>query len=359
MAQKLDGRVVFADLLRVFATLAVIVLHLASSQMGMVSMNSSAWRVFNIYDALVRWCVPVFVMLSGMFMLDPKRSLPLGKLLFHNCLRVFLALLFWAALYALEGCVAAYGLDALSLSVYLSYLRAIFLGTNTHYHLWFLYMILGLYLVTPILRAFVRGASRADLHWFFLLCFLFASLLPTLFKLWPNATAPLHAWYDKLSVQLVLGYVGFYVAGWYLREYTISRVAEAVIYILGILGAVVTAWGTRVLSLRAGVLVEVLYLFLSPNVVLFSVAVVVLFRYVLGVSDERSRRQRLSGVARISFGIYLVHDFFLIILGHLGLTTLSFAPVLSVPVLAALVFLCSFALAWLISRIPFLGRWLI
>lgn len=229
---------------------------------------------------------------------------------------------------------------------------------NTHYHLWFLYMILGLYLVTPILRAFVRGASRGDFHWFFLLAFLFASLLPTAFRLWPNATHIVKIWYDRLAIQTVLGYVGFYVAGYYLKEYTLGRLAEAVIYVLGVLGAVATVWGTRVLSLRSGGLDDTLYGYFSPNVVCFAVAVVVLFRYVLGVSDERSRRQRLGGVARIAFGVYLVHDLFLMLLRHFGVTTLSFAPVASVPVLAAGVFLCSLAVAWLISKIPFVGRWL-
>ena len=219
-------------------------------------------------------------------------------------------------------------------------------------------MILGLYLVTPVLRAFVRGASRGDFHWFFLLAFLFASLLPTAFRLWPNATHIVKIWYDRLAVQTVLGYVGFYVAGYYLKEYTLGRLAEAVIYVLGVLGAVATVWGTRVLSLRSGGLDDTLYGYFSPNVVCFAVAVVVLFRYVLGVSDERSRRQRLGGVARIAFGVYLVHDLFLMLLRHFGVTTLSFAPVASVPVLAAGVFLCSLAVAWLISKIPFVGRWL-
>ena len=219
-------------------------------------------------------------------------------------------------------------------------------------------MILGLYLITPILRAFCDGANRGDFHWFFLLCFLFASLLPTAFRLWPNSTAVIQVWYDRLDVQLVMGYVGYYVAGYYLREFVIGRIAEAVIYVLGVLGAVVTVWGTAVLSRQAGRLVDVFYGYFSPNVCAFSVAVVVLFRYVLGVSEERSRRQRLSGVARISFGIYLVHDLFIMLLRFWGITTLTFSPVASVPILTAVVFLCSFAVAWLISKIPFVGRWL-
>ncbi len=355
MAQKINGRVAYADLLRVFATIAVIVLHLAGSQMGQVAVASQSWRVFNLYDGLVRWCVPVFVMLSGMFLLEEGKSLPLSKLLLHNCLRILICLVFWGGVYAVVEYAAAGG--RLTLAGFGNALLSALRG-NTHYHLWFLYMILGLYLATPILRAFCRGAGRSDYHWFFLLCFLFASVLPVAFQLWPNATAVLRVWYERLDIQLVMGYVGYYVAGYYLKNYTIGRLTEAVIYVLGVLGAIVTVWGTAVLSGRAGGLVDTLYGYFSPNVCAFSVAVVVLFRYVLGVSEERSRRQRLGGVAQISFGIYLVHDLFIMILRSLGITTLSFAPVASVPVLTAVVFLCSFAVAWLLSKIPFVGRWL-
>ena len=52
MAQKIDGRLAYADLLRAFATLAVILLHLAGSQMGAVAAGSAAWRTFNLYDGL-------------------------------------------------------------------------------------------------------------------------------------------------------------------------------------------------------------------------------------------------------------------------------------------------------------------
>lgn len=356
MARKTEGgRLAYADLLRAFAALAVVVLHLAGSRMGDVAVTSHAWQVFNLYDGLVRWCVPVFVMLSGMFMLDPDRSLPLSKLLFHNALRVLVCLVVYGALYAVFGLWLEGGR-----LTWPGVKRALWsaLRGNTHYHLWFLYMILGLYLVTPILRAFCRGASKGDFHWFFLVAFLFASLLPMAFRLWPNATAVVKLWYERLDVQAVMGYVGYYVAGYYLRSYTINRLVEAISYVLGVLGAIVTVWGTATLSRQAGGLVDLLYGYFSPNVVFSSVAVVVLFRYVLGVSEERSRRQRLMGVAKISFGIYLIHDLFIMLLRHFGVTTLSFAPVASVPVLAAVVFLCSFVVAWLLSKIPFLGRWL-
>ena len=161
-----------------------------------------------------------------------------------------------------------------------------------------------------------------------------------------------------LNIKLVLGYVGYYVLGYYLKEYTLSRPAEYLIYLLGIAGAAVTVGGTAWLSQQRGALAQTFYNYDSPNIALMSTAVFVLFRYLLGVSDERSRRQRFSGVAKVSFGIYLVHVFFLMLLRNFGITALSFPPVLSVPVLTAAVFLASLAAAWLLSKVPFVGKYL-
>ena len=87
MARGEGGRLVYADLLRVAATLAVVILL----PLRRVDLRGAgrlrAWRVFNVYDGLTRWCVPVFVMLSGMFLLDPKKSLSYRSLFFRQILR--------------------------------------------------------------------------------------------------------------------------------------------------------------------------------------------------------------------------------------------------------------------------------
>lgn len=352
MARTVNGRVAYADLLRAFATIAVITLHIAGSQMEAIPVSGSAFATFNIYNGLVRWCVPVFVMLSGAFLLDPKRS---GKLsaLFLRCLRIFAALVIWGTVYAVadrllaDGGLSWRGIKAALLSV---------VWGQTHYHLWFLYMILGLYLVTPILRAFVKGASPRDFHYFFILTFLIAMLLPALLRFRYSQT--LDTYLNRLDITLVLGYVGYYVAGYYLKAFTLNRAAEFIIYALGVAGGFITVWGTLVLSRQAGSFNGALYDYMSPNVCFMAAAVFVLFRYVLGISEERNRRQRMSGVAKISFGIYLVHDLFIMLFRGLNITTLTFAPALSVPVLTAAVFLLSFAAAWLLSKIPLLGRYL-
>lgn len=352
MTRTVDGRLAYADLLRAVALIAAILLNLAGGALKSVAVGTHAWGVLNIYDGLTRWCVPVFAMLSGAFLLDPKKG---GRwsLTALRLLRVFVALVVWGAFYAILDHLAAGG--RLTWAGIRSALWSAARG-NTHYHLWFLYVILGLYLVSPILRAFVRGASRADFHYFFLLTFLVASLLPTALKFYPNAV--LSRYLERLDIHLVLGYVGYFVAGYYLKTYTIGRIAEALIYVFGVAGGFLTVWGTALLSRSAGRLNDVLYGFLTPNVCAAAVAVFVLFRYVLGISDERDRRRRMAGVARIALGVYLVHDAFLMLLRALDIGPLSFAPALAVPLLTAVVFLLSFAVAWLLSRIPFVGPYL-
>ena len=352
MGKTVGGRLAWADLLRCAAMLAVIVVHVSGGSLEAAAVGSPAFQVLNLYDGLAHWCVPVFVMLSGMFLLDPGHSLPLSKLFFGHILRIAVALTVWGTAYALVGQVTANGLSWESVQ---AALYQVLLG-RTSFHLWFLYMIIGLYLVTPILRAFVRGASRGDFHWFFLLVFLFACIIPTILRLRPSQTLSLYV--NNLNLKLVLGYVGYYVLGYYLKAYTLSRPAEYLIYLLGILGAVVTVGGTAWLSQRQGELVQTFYNYDSPNIALMSAAVFVFFRYVLGVSDERSRRQQMAGLSAITFGIYLCHDLFIMLLRHFGISTLSFAPVAAVPALSLLVFLCAAVLAWLLSKIPAVGRFI-
>ena len=352
MGKTSDGRVAYADLLRCTAILAVIVLHVAGAKIGEVPVGSADFQVLNLYDGLAHWCVPVFVMLSGMFLLDPKHSLSLPKLFLGHILRMVVALAVWGTAYALLEQAEDHGLNWRSVR---AALHQVLLG-ETSFHLWFLYMMVGLYLATPILRAFVRGASRGDFHWFFLLVFVFNCVLPTLLRLWPNEVVSRYV--QGFDLKLVLGYVGYYVLGYYLKNFTLSRPAEYLIYLLGVLGAVVTVAGSVWYSRQAGELVQTFYNYDSPNVALMSAAVFVFFRYVLGVSDEPSRRQRMSGVARLTMGIYLVHMFFLIFLRDHGVTALSLSPALAVPLLAAGIFLASLAVAWLLSKIPLVGKYL-
>ena len=353
MAASDKGRLVYGDGLRVAATAAVVILHLSGGWIEQTAVDGWAWMACNIYDGFVRWCVPVFVMLSGMFLLDPTRRFAPSDLLRH-ALRVVIPLAVWSAVYGVFALLLSH---TLSLQTVVDALKNALWG-HLHYHLWFLPMILGLYLVTPILRAFVKGASRSDFHYFFLLTFLVTFLLPTLLNLRPSQTVS--TWLNQLNLSLVLGYVGYYVAGYYLRVFSLSRPVRLTLYVLGAAGGVVTVWGTALLSRQSGVSDFTLYSYMAPNVLVMAVALFVLFRTLVGERVSAGGGRMLSGTSAITFGIYLSHDLFIMLLRHYGISTLSpLPPAVSIPLLAAGVFLCAAAVAWLLSKLPVVGRYLI
>ena len=139
MGKNGNGRLAWADLLRCAALFAVVLLHVSGARLADVPVDSGAFQVLNVYDGLTHWCVPVFVMLSGAFLLDPKHSLPLPKLLFRHILRIFTALAVWGAVYAVANHLEQGGAWTWP-GVREALWQA--LRGHTHYHLWFLYLSL-------------------------------------------------------------------------------------------------------------------------------------------------------------------------------------------------------------------------
>ena len=82
-----QNRAYYLDVLRIIATLAVIMLHVSAQNWDTVDVHSFAWHVFNFFDSLVRWAVPVFIMISGAVFLDNDRPLSIQKLYRKNILR--------------------------------------------------------------------------------------------------------------------------------------------------------------------------------------------------------------------------------------------------------------------------------
>lgn len=356
-AKQPDGRVAYADLLRVAATVAVLVIHITSVSLYNTAVSSVNWNVLNVFNSLSRWCVPIFFMLSGMFLLSPEKSLTIRALMGRQFARVAAALLFWGTFYAL-----AHGLlqgGTLSLAALLSAVRTM-LWTQTYFHLWFLYVIMGLYLLTPILRAFVKGASRGDFHWVFLLVFLLGSLLPTVLYFRPSQSVS--AWMNNLfltpPVQTAICYIGCYLAGYYLKTFPLSRRAEHVIYTLGALGVAVTLGGTALLSHRAGAPDFFFYSYATPNVLCTAAAVFLLFRR-MARGPGAGRVGKLTATASaLSFGVYLTHEFLIMLLTQFGVTPVSFPSILAVPLFTAGIFLVSLAIAWAIRKLPVIGRYI-
>ena len=327
---------------RLFAVLCAIMLLLARAGAQTVQEGSGSWQVLEVYQGLTCWAVPALFMLWGMFALEEGKP-QVSSALLGLALPAFCLLVFWGALYAVAAHLLGGG--ALTWGGVWGALKSAAMG-DTYFHLWILYPLIGLYLVHPVLHRFTASASRREVGYFLALCLVFASLLPLWTAFHPHSV--LAAQLERLQVQLVLGWVGCYVAGWYLHHYTIGRAAEMVLYILGVLGLVLTLMGDKLLGGGR----ELWQQYTSPNVILTAVALCTLFRYVLGISEERSRRSAINALGSYAFGIYLFHQLWVLVFQRLGISQTVLPWAVSIPFFALVFFLLSIPFAWLLGRIP-------
>ncbi len=151
------------DRLRNLATVMVIGIHVAApiAHGEGSDFNSSWWWSGNFWNSLTRPAVPLFVMLSGYLLLGKDYSLP--DFLKRRFSRVVIPAIFWMLIYCLYGYLANGSPATIGAA-----LKSLVTGP-VHYHLWFIYLIIGLYLVYPILRPWVRTASNQDFLYFFVM----------------------------------------------------------------------------------------------------------------------------------------------------------------------------------------------
>lgn len=125
------NRNVSLDILRILACIAVITIHTAGSidLHGFAEPGSFDWIFGETLDALSRWSVPIFAMLTGVFFLNPQKDISLKKLYTENIIRLISVMVFWVIVYSLTLQKIFYPFDK-----------------SLCGHFWYLGMTIGLYL---------------------------------------------------------------------------------------------------------------------------------------------------------------------------------------------------------------------
>ncbi len=347
-------RVLYLDVLRIAAIFCVVVIHTCTVPWNTMSPNDLDWQIINVFDSSVRWCVPVFVMISGALFLDPACAIRPRRLFTHNILRVVTAFLFWSTAYA--GLSFVLGLlqgAPITMQAVGSLIHDIITG---HYHLWFLFTIAGLYLITPLLRPI---AANKRLTEYFLVLSFSLFLIPKLLVQIPALTRTVIDIQLDMDLSFIGGYTFFFLLGDYLHRHGVSDRLRHIIYVLGAVSVVVTVIGTAVWSINLQVPVNLLYNYLMPNTSLTAAAV---FLFVKQHKNHIPTSEQASAVitrmSSLTFGIFLCHDFFNITLAKFGISAVSITPLLGVPLISIAVFVGATVVAWGISKIPVISRYI-
>ena len=208
------------DLLRILAAFTVVMLHVSPQAYLDVEIASAPWNVMNVITGLCCWNVSAFFMLSGAFLLAPQKAMSTRTLYRKNIARLAAAFVFWSAVYALTYCL-------LRGKGKWTFLNELLRG---HYHMWFVFTLISLYAVVPLLRKITE--SKKATEYFLLIGFLFTYLIgralnfALLFELpHKDVLQSLQSAYAQLNPYRGLTALYAFVLGHYLMAYPLPKAA--------------------------------------------------------------------------------------------------------------------------------------
>ena len=323
------------DLLKSLAAFAVIILHISIPVVNDLASKEN-WLTGNFYESLTRFCVPIFVMVSGVLLLGKKMEI--SMFLRKRFLRLIFPFAFWSVIY-----LALKINYNLSLSEILSFSIKL-LKEGTEFHLWYVYMIVGLYLIIPILNKWILNSTKKELI-YFLSIWIFVILLdlPLINKL-----------FTRIDLRYFTGYLGYLVLGYFLCHFV--NLKKKFGLLLFIFGFLITFFATYFLSKNSLKIDGKYYNYLSINVVISSIGIFMIFKdYVVKNSIIV---QSISLISKYSYGIYLSHILILLLFSKIGFTYQIFNPWFSIPLIGICCFSLSLMLTFLISKIPYFGKYI-
>lgn len=347
---NLENRIAYLDYLRVISTLFIIVLHFSSYGLYFVTSNSYEGIVLSSYLQLSTFAVPMFIIISGSLFLGKNIS---TKTIYTKYItKQLLFFIFWSLFYSLVyRLIQVILLKPVSFSISDIFSDAI----SRPYQLWFIPMIIGLYMLIPILKCIT--ANKVALRYTILLSIVFGYILPQLINAIAIPTNNEAAdgfgaffiyFYQNINILPVIEYIFYFVLGYYLSTEQFSKSARITIYICGLGG---------MCAIMLNTILSTPILFTDLLRLLFICAFFILMRY------KKNKYHYIDTLiacfSRLCTGTFALHVFFIDVLFSLfGLYALSFNPIISIPSLSLLVLFMSFAATWLISKIPFINRFI-
>ncbi|SEM73685.1 Surface polysaccharide O-acyltransferase, integral membrane enzyme [Mucilaginibacter gossypiicola] len=321
---------------------AVVVLHTASPLLFRVKDASiNDWLAADVYNAVVRFSVPVFVMITGALLL--QREYELGDFLKRRFGRLIPPFIFWSLTYI--GYKLYNEEIELSNNIWPN-IKLILqqLQTGSYYHLWYVYLLMGLYLFIPVISKFVRNATEKELLYFLGIWFLTVIL-----------SRPYLTMFDPgIDLHNFTGYIGYLVLGYYLayKPFKFKNIA-LIAALVFVLCALLITLGTYFILLKNKDLNTFFYEPISPFIIILSSGAFLMARFIK-VNLNPVVNNIISNIGKYTLGLYLSHALILNVLELNDITYKIFNPVFSIPLVALLTFSLSSLLIFVMSKLPLL-----
>lgn len=350
MTKKTLNREIFADFIRTFAIFFVLIVHTTAG----FFVDCYGTKTFNIIlgiSALTSSAVPLFYMLSGCFLIKEKNENIKESL--KRSLKIFLQIIFWNTVYIL---IFKFILNY-DLNITKSFIKSFFTEQVTH--LWYLYPLLSLYILTPIISKLYNSADEKLKKYTLIIIFIIPIILSTLqVKFWDIINIPKFAiGYPELGLFLLGKYI-------YDNKEKIQNKKYTILSIIGIiLGLILIIIYAHITINSVGISSSKPYFDYNkiPNVLL----VISLFTFILSIDKFLIKfpdiiKKCIHTIGQNTAGIYFIHMIYIYIWPNINIFGLHFTAnegnLINMLFGALLYFILSLIITLIIKKIPILGK---
>ncbi|MFI3267328.1 MAG: acyltransferase family protein [Rikenellaceae bacterium] len=362
------NEITWISALRILACLLVIIAHCCDPFVSGDSVEG--FNAGALWGTLCRASVPLFMMISGVLLLPSKLSV--GDFYSRRLKRILIPFIFWSLVSPWLFYVFTQSMDTVNPTIIaenhtlLATIQASYLWLfNFSYSTipyWYIYMMIGVYLIIPLISDWLKKASRRDLH-IVLGIWLFTTIVPYI-----QAALPLIgyagnygsmgiygecSWNIFTTFQYVGGFLGYTLLAHYLVRFPLSWSLSKTLLIGGLIfvaGYAITLYGfhyTRDNYPDNFNMLEVIWSFTNINVVMMTVALFIIVQKI-----EFKPAAWISSLSAATFGIFLLHFVVVHVVYELIAQNLVFNPILQILVIGIISFILTSVIMVLLRKTP-------
>jgi len=352
----MNQRLLFPDILKSIAVFGVIIVHVSAFFIHkLTSENTINFIIAMSINFFYLWSVPIFIMISGMFLLQKKEE-SIFVFFRKRFLKIAIPFISWSIIYYIYNSHFNASKLTFSLETLTNFIHDLF-SHKIFFHLWFVYMIMIMYALTPLLRKIVHSIqNKTAIIWltaFFSLIFI--ANLYCFINEFESRTWALKS--DIIPYLRYWFFMGYFILGYYLLKINLSQNQSLSLYGAALLSYAISITGTYYLTKsNGGTLVLDLVYYIHPPMLIISIAVFIFFKNSL--NKKNTIFEKLSNY---SYSVYLMHmlvlNIFIIAIENTQIfKLLQQNAVLYIVILSTATYTTCNCIAFAINKTPFLKK---
>lgn len=346
--QVRNGREVYLDVLKAWAIIGVVLIHISVERM---QSDLSGLSAYTFIYACSRFSVPIFFMVTGIFLTKPTSDVSIRKLYGNRILRILFAAFVYGVIYKLLRLYI--GGERMGLIDFIKSYICDFARANLEFHFWYVYALIAIYISAPILKEFLNNAKRKKIE-YFIIIWIICNVLYLCGKEGFIVT-PYNMFDGYNFLGMFVSYTGFVVLGYYLYHFGLPLKLLRMIDGCGTIIVLLAIYATIYDMEHFGV-ARIEYLsYYSPAIIFLSISV---FEHA-----KKRRFNQESLVTRLmlhlgshTMPVYFIHFVMIIICFQWNMPQLTIYPVVDIAIYLLIVLIPSWLYAALIGKIPVIKR---